>query len=84
MAGDPSDGLLMLRRPVERPVDSSLLIAALEVSRSLNALTVTGATDGVAAVGIAVFGIFVMLWLLAAVDFDAIMVVVEDALDGST
>lgn len=80
---DASDGLLTLRLPVERPIDSSLLTPLLDVSRSLNAVTVTGATDGVAAVGVAAFAILGMLCPLAEFDFEVVIVVADD-LDGRT
>lgn len=68
----------MLRLPEDRPVEASLFVAFWEVSRSLNALTVTGATEGVAAVGMVAFAILGMLCPLVVVDLEPVMVVAED------
>jgi hypothetical protein len=82
--GEASFGLLMLRRPEERPEDSALLTALREVSRSLKALTVTGATEAVAAVGIEAFAILGIVCPLAVVDLEAVMVVAVDFDCGGT
>jgi hypothetical protein len=81
-SGDPSAGLLMLRRPVEWLLFSSTLFVTPRVlSRSLKALTVTGAIEGEAAVDIAGLAILGMIGGAAVVDFGAVIVVVEDGLD---
>lgn len=73
--GVPSAGLLKLRRPV-RVMGSSAVLVALRLA--LKALTVTGTTDRFGTAGFENVGKFCAL---EAVDFDAAMVVTEDALD---
>jgi hypothetical protein len=80
---DVSGGLLTLRLPDERPAESSLFIPLREVSRSLNALTVTGATEGVTGVGSDAFAILGMPCALAVVDLEVDNMVAED-LEGRT
>jgi hypothetical protein len=81
--GSPSPGLLILLRPAVRPTDGSSMrdVAPRVVSLSITPCAITGAMVGVAVAGAAAFVILAMLWPLDIVVLEAVMVVIEDAME---